>query len=410
MADVTKLSELQQDTHNANKGTARGAKMIEASLKEYGSGRSIVVDKHNRIIGGNKTALAAAAVGMEEVIVVESDGSKIVVVKRTDLDLDTDQRAKELAIADNRASEVSLSWDVDAIKAMEIDPGKFWSPDELEKMFGIKSDLLTDSDDVPDAPTVPTSKAGDLFALGDHRLLCGDSCKLADVLRLMQGDLADCMWTDPPYNLAYQTELSHDEAVARHRRKDGLEVMNDSMTDVEFNAFLLATLGNACEVSKPGGAVYVAHAGANGETFRNAFDASGWSLRQCLIWVKNIFVMGRQDYQWKHEPILYGWKPGAAHHWYGDRSQTTVLEFDRPRKSPEHPTMKPVALVEYCLGNSTKIGDIVLDLFGGSGSTLIACEKMKRAARLAELDPVYVDVIITRWEQATGRKAELLEG
>ncbi len=178
------------------------------------------------------------------------------------------------------------------------------------------------------------------------------------------------------------------------------------MPDDKFREFLVAVFGAALEISKPGASIYIAHADANGEAFRASFVDAGWTLRQCLVWVKDVFVMGRQDYQWKHEPILYGWKPGAAHKWYGDRSQTTVLEFDRPRKSAEHPTMKPVALVEYCMGNSSKKGGIVLDMFGGSGTTLIAAEKMGRCARLMELDPIYCDVIIARWEQFTGRKAQ----
>jgi hypothetical protein len=327
MADVTKLSELQQDTHNANKGTARGAKMIEASLKEYGSGRSIVVDKHNRIIGGNKTALAAAAVGMEEVIVVESDGSKIVVVKRTDLDLDTDQRAKELAIADNRASEVSLSWDVDAIKAMEIDPGKFWSPDELEKMFGIKKDLLTDDDAAPDAPAATSTKRGDMYRMGEHRLLCGDSTDLADVSKLMGDTKAVCMWTDPPYGVNYTGKT-----------KDALTIKNDGAADLR--GLLDAAFAVASQFLEPGSPVYVAHPpGALNVTFGNAFLGAGWRLHQTLIWNKGTIVLGHSDYHFSHEPIFYGFTPGSGRHgrggvnWYGNDSQKSVLEFAKPSSS-----------------------------------------------------------------------------
>lgn len=404
MAEVTKLSELHQDTHNANKGTKLGSKMIEESLKDYGSGRSIVVDKHNRIIGGNKTALAAEAIGMEEVIVVESDGSKIVVVKRTDLDLDTDTRAKELAIADNRASEVSLNWDTDVLQAMEIDPSKFWSPDELEKMFGIKKDLLTDEDDAPEPPADPIAKRGNLYAMGEHRLVCGDATHLPEVKRLM-GDLnAVCMWTDPPYGVNYTGKT-----------KAALTIQNDGAADLR--GLLDAAFANASQFLAPGSPVYVAHpAGALNVTFGNAFLGAGWRLHQTLIWNKSSIVLGHSDYHFSHEPIFFGYTPGEGRqgrggaHWYGNDSQKSVLDFAKPSRSESHPTMKPVALIEHMIGNSTKIGDNVLDLFGGSGSTLIACEKMKRRAFVMELDPVYADVIRNRWEAATGLKATLLEG
>ena len=251
-------------------------------------------------------------------------------VKRTDLDLLTDESAKQLAIADNRASELSLDWNPDVLKALseEVDLTGLFSDEELAAILasGASAELLTDEDEVPDPPKVAKTKLGDLYLLGPHRLLCGDATSAGDVARLMGGTSADCVWTDPPYNVAYQTKLSKDEAVARNRRTDGLEVMNDAMTPAAFIEFLVKALGNACKSTISGGAIYIAHADANGLAFRESFIASGWSLRQCLIWNKQIFVMGRQDYHWKHEPILYGWKEGAAHHWYADRSQTTVDE------------------------------------------------------------------------------------
>lgn len=211
----------------------------------------------------------------------------------------------------------------------------------------------------------------------------------------MDGEKADMVWTDPPCNVAYTGKT-----------KEALKIQNDAMDESTFRQFLQDALSNELMVTKAGGAVYVAHADLQGHNFRLAFMDAGWTLRSCLVWAKNSLVLGRGDYQWMHEPILYGWAPGAAHVWQSDRKQTTVLEFDRPTRSTEHPTMKPVALIEYCIGNNSRQGDIVLDTFGGSGSTLIACEKTGRRGYLMELDPKYCDVIVKRWEDATGKKAK----
>ncbi len=208
---------------------------------------------------------------------------------------------------------------------------------------------------------------------------------------------ADLLLTDPPYNVAYEGKTA-----------DSLTIENDSMADDDFRAFLRSAMEAADSAMKPGAAFYVFHADSEGYNFRGACRDVGWPVRECLVWAKNSMVLGRQDYQWRHEPCLYGWKPGAAHKWRSDRSQTTVMEFDKPTASKEHPTMKPVALFEYLMGNSSDRGDAVLDLFGGSGTTLIAAEELGRRAFLMELDPRYCDVIIRRWEELTGKKAELV--
>lgn len=205
--------------------------------------------------------------------------------------------------------------------------------------------------------------------------------------------------TDPPYGVSYVGKT-----------KDALTIENDSKGDSELLAFLVEAFANAKSVMSDGAAFYVFHADSKGHVFRNALADVGLAVRECLVWVKNSLVLGRQDYQWKHEPCLYGWKDGAAHRWYSDRRQTTVLEFDRPTASREHPTMKPVPLLAYLISNSTKEGDVVLDPFGGSGSTLLACEKLGRACWTMELDPHYCDVIIRRWEDMTGSSAERLRG
>lgn len=218
--------------------------------------------------------------------------------------------------------------------------------------------------------------------------------------------MADMCVTDPPYNVALGQGGSKDDARDRHRRKDGLVIMNDDMGDKEFHDFLLAAYRSIRSALKEGAAFYIWHADNEGLNFRSALAEAGLRLRQTLVWNKNAFTLGRQDYQWKHEPCLYGWNEGAAHRWEGDRTQPTVLDFDKPQRSEEHPTMKPVLLIAKLITNSSKEGDVVLDLFGGSGTTLIACEQLGRKCRMMELDPHYCQVIIDRWEALTGGKAE----
>lgn len=405
-----KISDLKLDAHNANKGTARGRQAVAQSFKDYGAGRSILIDKHGTVIAGNKSLEAASAAGINDVIVVQSDGTQIIAVQRTDLDLESDTKAKQLAIADNRCGEIGLEWDPEILGqlASEMDLLAFWDADELAALLGSETVLLVDEDDVPPVPDEPKSKLGDVYVLGNHRLMCGDSTCITDVEKLMDGEKADMVWTDPPYNVALGMDETPEEAKKRNRRTDGLVVKNDHMPDEQFRQFLSDAFTSMFTVVNDGGAIYVAHADSEGYNFRGAMRDAGWMTKQCLIWVKSSLVMGRQDYQWKHEPILYGWKPGAAHTWSSDRTQTTVLEFPKPSRNGEHPTMKPVALIEYCIGNSSKAGQKILDLFGGSGSTLIACEKTGRRCRMMELDPKYVDVILARWEAATGKKAERL--
>lgn len=243
------------------------------------------------------------------------------------------------------------------------------------------------------------SKPGDIYQLGQHRLMCGDSTSIDDVERLMGGDKADLLLTDPPYNVDYEGKTS-----------DKLKIENDKMEDSQFRQFLRDAFSAADVVMKPGAAFYIWHSDSEGFNFRGACHDIGWTVRQCLVWNKNSLVIGRQDYQWKHEPCLYGWKDGAAYSWYSDRKQSTVLDFDRPSRADIHPTMKPVALFDYEIRNSSASGEIVLDLFGGSGTTIVACEQNGRLARVMELDPHYVDVIIARWEKLTGGKAVLLNG
>ena len=232
-------------------------------------------------------------------------------------------------------------------------------------------------------------KPGDLWLIGEHRLLCGDSTKAEDVARVMGGEKADLLVTDPPYNVAYTGKT-----------KDALTIDNDEMSDPAFRGFLVQAFTAAFDSLKAGGAFYIWHADSEGYNFRGAVFDIGQKVRQCLIWAKNTLVMGRQDYHWKHEPCLYGWKEGAAHFWHSDRTQTTLLQFDRPTSSQEHPTMKPVALFEYLIRNSSGKGEIVLDTFGGSGTTLVAAQNTERKGRTVELSPNYCAVILERMATA----------
>lgn len=253
---------------------------------------------------------------------------------------------------------------------------------------------LTEDDEAPELQPDAVTRPGDLWQLGPHRLLCGDSTSAADVQRLAAGRAVDLWLTDPPYNVAYEGGT-----------KDRLTIKNDAMGDEQFRVFLRDACMAADGVMRPGAVFYVWHADTEGYNFRGAVRDAGWQARQCLIWRKNSIVMGRQDYHWQHEPCLYGWKGGAGHLWAADRRQSTVLDFDRPTRSAQHPTMKPVALIAYLMLNNTEPGDAVLDSFGGSGSTLIAAQKHGRLALLMELDPHYCDVIVRRWQAYTGKAA-----
>jgi site-specific DNA-methyltransferase (adenine-specific) len=269
-----------------------------------------------------------------------------------------------------------------------------FSAEEIAALMPVElTDGLTDEDAVPEVSVHPVTVPGDVWLLGKHRLMCGDSTSIEALERLCEAKV-DVWLTDPPYNVAYEGGT-----------KEKLTIQNDSMGDEQFRQFLRDAYVAADAVMKPGAVFYIWHADSEGYNFRGAAQDAGWKVRQCLIWKKSSLVMGRQDYHWKHEPCLYGWKEGAGHLWAADRKQTTILEFDKPSRNGEHPTMKPVALFEYQLLNNTKGGDIVLDSFGGSGTTMIAAEKNGRIARLMELDPKYCDVIIKRWQDFTGKIA-----
>jgi len=366
---------------------------IAASIKEFGFNNPILIDKENTIIAGHGRLMAARRVGMADVPCIR-------------LGHLTETQRKAYIIADNRLA-LNAGWDNEllTIELNDLLEDGFaldilgFDADELKNLLDpVKpTEGLTDEDAVPEVPEEPKTKPGDIYRLGKHRLMCGDSTSIDALEKLCDGQLVDMWLTDPPYNVAYEGKT-----------KDALTIKNDSMGDDQFRQFLRDSYTAADMVMKPGAVFYIWHADSEGYNFRGAAKDAGWTVRQCLIWKKSTMVMGRQDYHWKHEPCLYGWKDGAGHLWAADRKQTTILEFDKPSRNGEHPTMKPVGLFEYQMLNNTKGGDIVLDSFGGSGTTLIAAEKNGRIARIMELDPKYCDVIVKRWEDFTGQKAELV--
>jgi DNA modification methylase len=391
------LSDLKQDHKNARKRTETSASLLKESLQRYGPARSIVIDEDDRILAGNGTVEAALNLGIEGLRIVDASPNEIIAVRRTGL---TEDQKVGLALADNRTADLA-EWDAEMLHRLseEHDIAPWFEDGDLEALLEQVEQLdpvegKTDPDEAPEPPADPITKPGDLWILGNHRLLCGDSTDTVALERLMENKPADLWLTDPPYNVAYEGKT-----------KDALTIKNDSMKDGEFRQFLHDVYVAANCFLKPGATFYIWHADSEGYNFRGAAHDIGWKVRQCLVWVKSAMVMGRQDYQWKHEPCLYGWTEGAAHTWCSDRKQTTVLEFDKPRRNGEHPTMKPVDLFQYQMSNSTKPGAVVLDSFGGSGTTLIAAERIGRKARLMELDPAYCDVIVKRWEDFTGNTA-----
>jgi len=382
----TKIDELIPDGKNANKGTEYGQSLVEKSLRKFGAGRSILIDKNNKIIAGNKTVENAANIGLDDVIIVEADGSKIIAVKRNDIDLDSEE-GRELAIADNATAKANIDWDVDVMNEIS----KEWDINPVDWGISIPEfvniELGEDEDiNIENIDTVKTDiKLGDIFEIGEHKLICGDAILIDDVKKLFIDEKAELIITDPPYNVDYEGKT-----------KKRLKIQNDLMSKDDYYTFMLNAVKNMTEYLKDGGCYYIWHSESEGINIRLALISAGLEIKQCLIWNKNSIVLGRQDYQWKHEPCLYGWKKGASHKWYGDRKQTTILEFPKPMKSELHPTMKPVPLISYLIKNSSKNGDIVFDPFLGSGTTMVSAEQLKRKCYGMEIDPKYCQVIIDR--------------
>lgn len=396
---------------------------VAKSISEFGFRSPIIVDKNHVVICGHTRLKAAQKLGLETVPVhVASDLS--------------DEQTKALRLVDNRTGELSrwdlelLGLEVEDLRQSEFSINEFgFSELELSQILGEEDPVKqgkTDPDSMPETDDNPVSRRGEVYILGRHRVMCGDSTDKTNLIKLMGGRLADLWLTDPPYNVAYEGS-------------NGKTIKNDNMSESEFDAFLLRAFNTVYHALRPGASFYVFHSNNAANSFLNSMTAAGMMMRQNLVWVKNQLVLGRQDYQWMHEPIIYGWKDGAAHRWFGDRKQTTVFDIEnnpfvkrddgrwqikvgkrlysvagdavleevpstviecpKPLRNAEHPTMKPVELLVRLLKHSSLRDEVILDTFGGSGSTLIAAEQTNRIAYLMELDEKYVDVIRKRYAE-----------
>lgn len=377
-----KIDELLPYQRNQKDHPEEQVRNLANSLRRFGWRQPVVIDERNVIVIGHGRVLGAKMLGLTEVPVVRAD------------DL-TEDEIRELRIVDNKTNESNWNQYLqEDVQELEFEGFEFDEMDTRIDAGGGTSHDVVEDDYEESLPEEPKSARGEIYQLGRHRLMCGDSTSIEDIEKLMDGQKADLLLTDPPYNVDYTGKT-----------KDALKIENDVQEDSDFRQFLRDAFSGADAVMRPGACFYIWHADSEGYNFRGACFEVGWSVRQCLIWNKNSLVMGRQDYQWKHEPCLYGWKDGAGHTWASDRKQTTVLDFDRPTKNDIHPTMKPVKLFAYLIENNTGNGDAVLDLFNGSGTTIMACEQTERCAYTMELDPRYVDAAIERWEKFTGQKA-----
>ena len=445
--EVVSIDDLIQDDHNFNRGTEQGAQLIERSFRECGAGRSVFIDKDNRLVGGNKAQKGFKAAGKKKVIIVDSDADTLVAVRRKDVSLDSEE-GRKMALLDNLTTQVNLSWDKVELESVQADVEGFDVADFGFDLFDHTSDEeepLPEEDDFGEGEkSEAVCQRGDIWELGEHRLMCGDSTEAADVAKLMDGETADLWLTDPPYNVDLSDKVEHLNEYMKEigeYKLGGIDkpIENDKMSDEDFVKFLICTFAIARDHLKAGGSFYVWTAqGHNQLQFAHALDSVGLPFKQQIIWNKREAVLGRQDYQWKHEPCFYGWKEGAGHYFVNLRNQRTVIEdyeeidlnkmkkdelkellktlLERPheesvitegnlQRNHLHPTMKPVRLFGRLIRNSSKQGEIILDTFGGSGTTIIASEQLGRKARLMELDPHYCDVIIARWEKLTGQKA-----
>lgn len=363
---------------------------IKNSIVKFGFVSPLVINKDMTVIGGHQRLKVLKDLGITEVECIVVDLDK------------TNEKVLNIAL-----NKIQGDWDEDKLEALlqELKLEEFdmnltgFDFDEVDEILndinGTKEDNF-DVDSAYEEIEEPITKPGDIWILGNHRLMCGDSTHKDDIMRLMNNQDADMLLTDPPYNVDYVGKTA-----------EALKIKNDNMDDNQFYEFLKKVFENMYIVTKEGASIYVFHADTEGINFRKAFKDVGFKLAECLIWKKDCFVMGRQDYQWQHEPVLYGWKEGKAHYFINDRTQSTILEFDRPKQSTLHPTMKPIDLIAKLIKNSSKENDIILDLFGGSGSTTIAAEQLNRKCYTMELDPKYCDVIVKRWETMTNREAIL---
>lgn len=438
-----RIEDLKLYERNARTHSAEQVEEIQASMLEFGWTMPVLEDEHGVVAGHGRIAAAGNLYKLGKTLAfpngVPIPPGHVPVLQCAGW---SEQKRRAYILADNKLA-LNAGWNTDLLrgelewlKDAEYDLALTgFHADELDALFEpLVEESERDPDAAPDLPAEPHSVPGDVWLLGPHRVVCGDSTSVDTWRKVLGAELVDCVWTDPPYNVAYESKLAG-------------SIKNDDMGDAEFRQFLLDVYKALFTVMKPGAAIYVAHADTEGLNFRRSFIEAGFKLSGCLIWRKDSLVLGRSDYQWMHEPILYGWKPGSKHRWFGGRKQTTVQELgdgspfvrqedgswairvgeqvlvvkgdaqlvgehpsslircEKPKRSAQHPTMKPVALIEKQLRFSARSGDVVADAFGGSGSTLMAAERLGMCARLSELDPKFVDVIVQRWQNYTGRPA-----
>jgi len=365
---------------------------LKERIKKYGQFKPVITTLDGEVIGGNMRLRAMKDLGIQEiwVSVVEpkTNAEKIEIALADNEEMGYYQEDQLAELISEYKNEIKL-------ESFSIHLGDGVNLEDLLNKYQPEEII---EDEAPEVEEEAISELGALYQLGNHRLMCGDSTNIEHVEMLMGGKKADMLFTDPPYNVDYTGKT-----------KNSLKIQNDNFDDSTFFQFLYDAFLNMSSFLKEGASYYVCHAASEGINFSKALKDTGFLLKQCIIWNKNTMVMGRQDYHWKHEPILYGWKDGGSHKWYGDRKQVTVWDLDRPLRNAEHPTMKPLKLIEKAINNSSKTDDIVMDLFGGSGSTLITCEQTQRINYSMELDPRYVDVIRKRYAKFIGKENEWQE-
>ena len=380
------LSKLVPYVNNARTHSPEQITKLRSSLREFGFVNPVIIDQDYGIIAGHGRVMAAKEEGIEEVPCVF-------------VDYLTEAQKKAYILADNRFAQ-DAGWDeellrieIEALQGADFDVSLTgFDPDELADLFADDRDSDVKDDDFDLSAALEKAafvKKGDIWTVGRHRLMCGDATSAEDVAALMGGKRANLVVTDPPYGVSFKSS-------------DGLTIENDSMKGDEFYQFLLAAFKNVVANLEKGGAAYVFHADTEGLNFRRAFQDAGFHLAGCCIWVKNSLVLGRSDYQWQHEPVLYGFLQNGKHPWYSDRKQTTIWNYDKPKRNKNHPTSKPLDLLGYPICNSSQENGIVIDTFGGSGSTLMACEQSGRICYMLELDEKYASVILRRYVEDTG--------
>ena len=380
------LSKLVPYVNNARTHSPEQITKLRSSLREFGFVNPVIIDQDYGIIAGHGRVMAAKEEGIEEVPCVF-------------VDYLTEAQKKAYILADNRFAQ-DAGWDeellrieIESLQGADFDVSLTgFDPDELADLFADDSDSDVKDDDFDLSAALEKAafvKKGDIWTVGRHRLMCGDATSTEDVAALMDGKRANLVVTDPPYGVSFKSS-------------DGLTIENDSMKGDEFYQFLLAAFKNVVANLEKGGAAYVFHADTEGLNFRRAFQDAGFHLAGCCIWVKNSLVLGRSDYQWQHEPVLYGFLQNGKHPWYSDRKQTTIWNYDKPKRNKNHPTSKPLDLLGYPICNSSQENGIVIDTFGGSGSTMMACEQSGRICYMLELDEKYASVILRRYVEDTG--------